>query len=243
MYSREYVDELYHHGIFGQKWGKRNGPPYPLKPSKHSKAEKKAGWRKSLKKEEPREETPEEETRRVQTQIMEGAVKHPDKKYEDSRKFGSQDLNRLTQRFNNEKAFNDALRDKLKSENMLNEEMLKSMSRKQKKELYKKMAEMEFNTAYNDAVRRSIDSQINLIKSQQTLKQLNAKPPGKMQKFKKATGEVLGTIGKESVKTVGKQVATYYLGTAINNATKKDIVDLKKKGKKDNKKDNDNDND
>lgn len=21
---------LYHHGIKGQKWGKRNGPPYPL---------------------------------------------------------------------------------------------------------------------------------------------------------------------------------------------------------------------
>lgn len=23
-------NELYHHGIQGQKWGKRNGPPYPL---------------------------------------------------------------------------------------------------------------------------------------------------------------------------------------------------------------------
>jgi len=43
-----YENELYHHGIFGQKWGKKNGPPYPLKPSKHSASEKKAGWRKSL---------------------------------------------------------------------------------------------------------------------------------------------------------------------------------------------------
>jgi hypothetical protein len=25
-------DELYHHGIKGQKWGERNGPPYPLDP-------------------------------------------------------------------------------------------------------------------------------------------------------------------------------------------------------------------
>ena len=39
---------LYHHGIQGQKWGKRNGPPYPLKDSDHSPSEKKAGWKSSL---------------------------------------------------------------------------------------------------------------------------------------------------------------------------------------------------
>lgn len=33
---------LYHHGIKGQKWGQRNGPPYPLDASDHSAAEKKA---------------------------------------------------------------------------------------------------------------------------------------------------------------------------------------------------------
>lgn len=39
---------LKHHGIRGQRWGKRNGPPYPLGPGDHSASEKKAGWRKSL---------------------------------------------------------------------------------------------------------------------------------------------------------------------------------------------------
>ena len=35
------MDYLQHHGIRGQKWGKKNGPPYPIAPGDHSAAEKK----------------------------------------------------------------------------------------------------------------------------------------------------------------------------------------------------------
>lgn len=36
-----YSQELYHHGIEGQRWGKRNGPPYPLSYKSKSSSEKK----------------------------------------------------------------------------------------------------------------------------------------------------------------------------------------------------------
>ena len=48
-YSKPSLDEyLAHHGIRGQKWGVRNGPPYPLGEKDDSASEKKAGWQKSL---------------------------------------------------------------------------------------------------------------------------------------------------------------------------------------------------
>ena len=47
-YELQREKDLSHHGILGQKWGKQNGPPYPLDVKDHSASEKKAGWRKSL---------------------------------------------------------------------------------------------------------------------------------------------------------------------------------------------------
>lgn len=43
-------ESLSHHGIEGQKWGVRNGPPYPLGSGQHSKAELRAIYRENYKK-------------------------------------------------------------------------------------------------------------------------------------------------------------------------------------------------
>lgn len=41
--EKEYSgSEIYHHGIPGQKWGHKNGPPYPLDKSDYSAAEKRS---------------------------------------------------------------------------------------------------------------------------------------------------------------------------------------------------------
>lgn len=42
-------NELYHHGIKGQKWGVRNGPPYPLKGGKYITTKKKRQPKKTTK--------------------------------------------------------------------------------------------------------------------------------------------------------------------------------------------------
>ena len=216
MTNNEWCDVLCHHGIFGQRWGKRNGPPYPLKPSKHSAREKKFGWRKSLKN--------KKEDQEKETGINYG--KHPDSKYFDSRRFGEQDLNRLTNRFRSEKAFNDALTDKLRSEDMFDQEKYKSMSRKQKKELYQRISEMETNAAYNRAYQQQLQSQIDLITSQKRLAELQKKPPTNMQKAKSAVGNMLTNIGKRSIENVGTDAMTYMLGTGINKIAGQEVINI-----------------
>lgn len=257
MYNMDYREEFYHSGILGMKWGKRNGPPYPLKPFMRSAAEKKAAKKAARKnkgkKAEPvqRETTPEEDTNQMQQQIM--GEEH--KKFKKADKFGTKDLKQLKDRYNTEKEYNEALVNKLKSEDQLNDAMMKHLSKKQRKVLEKKMAEMEANAAYNEAVRKSIESQIKLLESQKTLRELKNPPkPAKEKKEKKpglvkrgisATGEILGDIGKRTLKEVGGQAAEVALGEALNRTMGKKLgrtVYIRKGEKQQKQNNNDNNN-
>lgn len=52
------LDEIYHHGIKGQKWGVKNGPPYPLSEGRSGKVDNSVGGVKIKKKKSPEDFDP-----------------------------------------------------------------------------------------------------------------------------------------------------------------------------------------
>ena len=86
-YSFTFKDELSHHGIDGQKWGVRNGPPYPLSAGDHSKAEIRAMRRsgkqsyrvvKKANKKEWRHKNPIEKSDNLAAKVIESIHNHGD---------------------------------------------------------------------------------------------------------------------------------------------------------------------
>ena len=72
---------------------------------------------------------------------------------------------------------------------------------------------------------QELQSRINRLRNEQTYKELLAQDQDRMYAGKKFINEVMKGAGKD----VGQQVVKYALGTAINNATGKSIVNLKEK--------------
>ena len=72
-------DELYHHGRLGQRWGVKNGPPYPLSNNIVSRVYRKIRQRSADKKREAAERQEQEEKERIEKEkerlIKEGSAK------------------------------------------------------------------------------------------------------------------------------------------------------------------------
>ena len=72
---------------------------------------------------------------------------------------------------------------------------------------------------------QELQARINRLRNEQTYKELLAQDQDRMYAGKKFINEVMRGAGKD----VSQQVVKYALGTAINNATGKSIVNLKEK--------------
>ncbi len=72
---------------------------------------------------------------------------------------------------------------------------------------------------------QELQARINRLRNEQTYKDLLAQDKDKMYAGKKFVNDIMRDAGKE----VGKQVAKYAMGTAINNITGKSVVSLKEK--------------
>ena len=66
---------LAHHGVDKQKWGHRNGPPYPLRPEQMSQAQKKANASESWFKRKLRESKEKKEAKKVEAKLAKQAHK------------------------------------------------------------------------------------------------------------------------------------------------------------------------
>lgn len=172
-----YGNELYHHGILGMKWGRRNGPPYPLNGSDHSASEKKAGWRKSL----------------------DGgsniAVKRKKKKEKDEVDKGSgsnkKDFGeaKVYREVDNNKAKHEEKKRDVAYESGGNESRKKSVSEMSDKELQQAINRARLENKYADFAGEAVSKKSNtkdaLEKTRGIKKQVNNFLPAKDDKFKK----------------------------------------------------------
>lgn len=95
--------ELQHHGIIGQKWGKRNGPPYPLNGSKAAKKTKPKEEKEEKKKQQKKKESPPQNSSKSAKNMTDAELKDRVARLELEKKYKT--LMRETQAKSHGKAF------------------------------------------------------------------------------------------------------------------------------------------
>ena len=169
--------ELYHHGIEGQKWGRKNGPPYPLDPEDHSRAEFKANpaLRKQAKmavKEEKAKRRAEQRSAR-RTEIATKLLRKGDDKKikEKAKSMTKEELDDAISRLTKEKQYID-LQKALNPEAKKRESVIRDMIKKSLSEVGTKALTQVFTTGWNNAVTNAGHSELKITDKNNVAKAL-----------------------------------------------------------------------
>ena len=169
--------ELYHHGIEGQKWGRKNGPPYPLDPEDHSRAEFKANpaLRKQAKmavKEEKVKRRAEQRSARRTEIAIKLLRKGNDKKIKEKAKsMTKEELDDAISRLTKEKQYID-LQKALNPEAKKRESVIRDMIKKSLSEVGTKALTQVLTTSWNNAVTNAGHSELKITDKNSVAKAL-----------------------------------------------------------------------
>ena len=129
-----YINMMSHSGILGMKWGKRNGPPYPLKESQKSSAEKKE---QSTDQKERHEKKPNHTSKRTISEVSDEELARLIKRMQLERSYAELMSGRNKQQVSKGKKFASYLLDiAAKGGVTLSNELIKAYGKKLSKQMF-----------------------------------------------------------------------------------------------------------
>ena len=235
---------LEHHGILGQKWGKKEGPPYPLGSGDHSSAEKSAAQaagvkvgqdsgkgsianvkKKSTRSKSAKKIMTEEEKRAAAVEAVKSGDRKKIAKY--ASYLSSQELQDAENRVRNLSNITreDPSQQKMSKADMAKMEAIRSGDKEKIKEYADQMSYNELSEAMN---RVDLNAKLNYVKPPKTALDKLSEAMNKVDTFRVAAE---------------KGIAAYNVAAAVYNSTHKDgaqwpIIE-KKVNKPENKKEQD----